>query len=93
MVAEILQLLNQAPDLDPALLQSLEQRLDAASNAYSISGIESSLSQLTEARTWQQKQIRSYVEEIRLLQIEVRNIEEIKISLPNGCYRQTKLEP
>lgn len=93
MVAEILQLLNQTPELDPALLDSLEQRLDAATNAYATSGIETSVAQLTAARTWQQKQITSYIEEIRLLQLEVTNIEEIKMSLPSGCYRQTKLEP
>lgn len=93
MVGEIQQLLKQVSDLDTAALDALERRLDAAANAYQVSGIETSVSQLSAARTWQQKQITSYTEEIRLLQLEVLNIHEIKISLPNGCYRQTKLEP
>uniref|UniRef100_A0A6A7FTH6 Laminin subunit gamma-1-like isoform X1 n=3 Tax=Hirondellea gigas TaxID=1518452 RepID=A0A6A7FTH6_9CRUS len=93
MVEEILQLLNQVSDLDPSLLASLEQRLDIAANAYAVSGIETSVSQLSASRTWQQKQMGSYREEIRLLQQEVTNIYEIKISLPDGCYRRTKLEP
>ena len=83
----------QVSDLDPAMLDALEQRLDAAANEYAISGIETSVEQLTQARTWQQKRITSYKEEIRQLQLEVANIYEIKMSLPDGCYRQTKLEP
>ncbi|KAF2367040.1 Laminin IV [Trinorchestia longiramus] len=93
MVEEILQLLNQVTDLDSDALDALERRLDAAENAYAVSGIEASVNQLSAARTWQQKQIISYMEEIRLLQLEVRNIYEIKVSLPDGCFRQTKLEP
>ncbi|XP_018015390.1 laminin subunit gamma-1 isoform X2 [Hyalella azteca] len=93
MVVEIMQLLDQVSDLDPEVLDALERRLEAATNTYKMSGIESSVAELSAARTWQQKQISNYMEEIRLLQLEVRNIYEIKISLPDGCYRQTKLEP
>lgn len=90
---EILQLLNQVSELDPAMLDALERRLDDASNAYEMSGIETSVNQLSAARTWQQKQITNYLEEIRMLQLEVKNIYDIKRTLPDGCYRQTKLEP
>lgn len=93
VVQEILGLLERAPDLDPAQLDLLEERLKEAWQTYYQSGVEASVTELTEARSWQERQISLYEEEIRRLQIEVVNIEEIKISLPDGCYSQTKLEP
>ncbi|XP_050698804.1 laminin subunit gamma-1-like isoform X2 [Eriocheir sinensis] len=90
---EIVDLLQRATDLDPSQLDELDRRLKEAWQTYYQSGIETTVSEFTEARNWQQRQITLYEEEIRKLQIEVRNIEEIKISLPDGCYRQIKLEP
>ncbi|KAG0713279.1 Laminin subunit gamma-1 [Chionoecetes opilio] len=92
-VQEILDLLERSTDLDPAQLDALDRRLQEAWQTYYQSGIETTVSEFSEALNWQQRQISLYEEEIRRLQIEVRNIEEIKISLPVGCYSQTKLEP
>ncbi|XP_071512701.1 laminin subunit gamma-1 isoform X2 [Panulirus ornatus] len=93
VVQEILGLLERAPDLDPEQLDLLEERLEEARQTYYQSGVEASVTELTEARSWQERQISLYEEEIKRLQIEVINIEEIKISLPEECYSQTKLEP
>lgn len=92
-VQEILDLLERSTDLDPSQLDALERRLNEAWQTYHQSGIETTVSEFTEARNWQRRQISVYEEEIRRLQIEVRNIEEIKISLPDGCYSRIKLEP
>ncbi|KAK3862970.1 hypothetical protein Pcinc_031206 [Petrolisthes cinctipes] len=92
-VEEILDLLARSPDLDLEELARLEQRLEQARQSYYSSGIEITVSELTEALTWQKRQISSYREEISRLQVEVSNILEIKLSLPDGCYSQTKLEP
>jgi len=93
MVAEIMQLLKQSPELEPGLLDSLETRLEEADNMYRMSRISTSVEQLTAARNWNQNKVVDYSEQLRLLQIEVRNVEDIRISLPDGCFRQTKLEP
>ncbi|KAK8729191.1 hypothetical protein OTU49_008671 [Cherax quadricarinatus] len=93
VVQEILDILERSPDLDPSQLENLEQRLEEAWQTYYQSGVETTVTELLEARSWQERQISLYEEEIRRLQIEVVNIEEIKISLPDGCYSQTKLEP
>ncbi|XP_069161690.1 laminin subunit gamma-1 isoform X3 [Procambarus clarkii] len=93
VVQEILDILERSPDLDPSQLDTLEQRLEEAWQTYYQSGVETTVTELVEARSWQERQISVYEEEIRRLQIEVVNIEEIKISLPDGCYSQTKLEP
>ena len=58
-----------------------------------MSRISTSVEQLTAARNWNQNKVVDYSEQLRLLQIEVRNVEDIRISLPDGCFRQTKLEP
>ncbi|KAG7171849.1 Laminin subunit gamma-1-like 1 [Homarus americanus] len=92
VVQEILDILERSPDLDPSELDLLEQRLEEAWQTYYQSGVETTVTELTEARSWQKRQITLYEKEIRQLQIEVINIEEIKISLPEGCYSQTKLE-
>ncbi|XP_069998126.1 laminin subunit gamma-1 isoform X4 [Penaeus vannamei] len=92
-VQEILDILERSPDLDPEQLESLELRLEEAWQMYHQSGIESTVTELSESRSWQERQISLYEEEIRRLRIEVQNIFEIKISLPDGCYSQTKLEP
>uniref|UniRef100_A0A0P4W2M2 Laminin subunit gamma-1 n=1 Tax=Scylla olivacea TaxID=85551 RepID=A0A0P4W2M2_SCYOL len=91
-VQEILDLLERSTDLDPSQLEALERRLNEAWQTYHQSGIETTVTEFTEARNWQQRQISLYEEEIRRLQIEVRNIEEIKISLPDGCYSRIKIE-
>ncbi|XP_069955581.1 laminin subunit gamma-1-like [Cherax quadricarinatus] len=93
VVQEILDILERSPDLDPSQLENLEQHLEEAWQTYYQSGVETTVTELLEARSWQERQISLYEEEIRRLQIEVVNIEEIKISLPDGCYSQTKLEP
>ncbi|CAL4069011.1 unnamed protein product [Meganyctiphanes norvegica] len=93
IVEEILQILEQSTKLDPEELTRLERRLEMAWNTYQQSGIETTVTQLAESRIWQDDRIVIYTEEIRRLKIEVENIREIKISLPDGCYSQTKLEP
>ncbi|XP_066981652.1 laminin subunit gamma-1 isoform X2 [Macrobrachium rosenbergii] len=93
LVQEILGILEHSPDLNPDELAALERRLEQAQQTYYQSGVEAVVNELSESRSWQERQITLYEEEIKRLRIEVTNIYEIKISLPDGCYSQTKLEP
>ncbi|KAB7502509.1 Laminin subunit gamma-1 [Armadillidium nasatum] len=92
LVTEILGFLNEAVKLDTRDLDLLERRLDEAYKKYEASNIERSTIELESARSWQQRQISLYEEELRLLRIEVDNIQEIKESLPDGCFRQSRIE-
>ncbi|RXG52055.1 Laminin subunit gamma-1 [Armadillidium vulgare] len=92
LVTEILGFLNEAVKLDTRDLDLLERRLDEAYKKYEASNIERSTIELESARSWQQRQISLYEEELRILRIEVDNIQEIKESLPDGCFRQSRIE-
>lgn len=92
LVTEILGFLNEAVKLDTRDLDLLERRLDEAYRKYEASNIERSTIELASARSWQQRQISLYEEELRVLRIEVDNIQEIKESLPDGCFRQSRIE-
>jgi hypothetical protein len=37
--------------------------------------------------------MRDYGDEVARLRIEVQNIEDIRASLPDGCWKRVKLEP
>lgn len=92
LVTEILHFLDKAVNFDTSELDRLSDKLDEAYRKYEASNLDKTTQELMDARSWQQRQISLYEEELRLLRIEVDNIQEIKESLPDGCFRQARIE-
>lgn len=89
----IMKELNNLPEIDENSLRDLENRLAAAQRLYDNSQIDDEIEALNRARLMQTQQIKTYQEELDRLQREVDNMDEIRKSLPGGCWKRTRLEP
>ncbi|XP_046391414.1 laminin subunit gamma-1 isoform X2 [Ischnura elegans] len=92
-VQDILKELEGLPDLDEEELNVLEERLRAAEEEFAQANLEKRMETLRNNRIQQNQQLKDYEKEVARLRAEVLNIEDIKKSLPDGCWKRLKLEP
>jgi laminin, gamma 1 len=70
-----------------------ENRLAAAEDELNRANLTERLENINERKILQNKQIKNYQKEISELEGEVANIKSIADSLPQGCFKRTRLEP
>lgn len=70
-----------------------ENRLEEAERELQSADLNQRLESLVDLKTIHNKWIENYNSEILLLDSEVANIKSIADSLPNGCFKKTRLEP
>lgn len=108
-VENILESLQQLDNIDNQQLDDIERSLQKAENEFSLSNLDKKIEELQEARKQQVRLLgiivvmscpqfqnywkKKYEEEVALLTSEVNNVESIKLSLPEGCFKRLKLEP
>lgn len=80
-------------DIDGNLLEDLERRLSRAEQELKDADLDNRMADLRNARDEQNMWIRDYEDEIRKLERDVRNIANIRATLPDACFRRIKLEP
>lgn len=69
-----------------------ERRLADAENEVSRANLGQRLTELDRVRNEQVLSIKSYQNEVAQLESEVQNIRLIAEALPNGCFKQPRLE-
>lgn len=79
--------------VDSDNLRELERKLEQAERELREADLDTRLGELRLAQTGQAKQIGDFEAELELLRREVLNIADIRFSLPEGCFRRTRLEP
>ncbi|XP_067121237.1 laminin subunit gamma-1 [Centruroides vittatus] len=92
-LGSILEALDEHHDIDLSLLDELERKLNQAERDFSDANLDKRIDELLEGRRLQNHWIRDYKLEVDQLMKDVKNIEDIKNSLPNKCYRRVVLEP
>ncbi|XP_075230002.1 laminin subunit gamma-1 isoform X2 [Lycorma delicatula] len=92
-VNNIMKDLADLVDFDEDALNQLERKLEQAEHEFNSAQLDEKLEDLNKAKIAQSQLVRSYEDEILKLRAEVRNIEEIHNSLPNDCFKRTRLEP
>lgn len=92
-VEDILKALDEHDGIDLALLDELERKLNQAEKDFSDANLDKHLEELQKGRMEQNIWMRDYTAEVEQLKKDVKNIEDIKNSLPNKCYRRVVLEP
>lgn len=70
-----------------------DDRLTAAEKELEDAKLTHKLHVLNESKNLQTQNIKSYQREIAELENEVANIKMISDSLPENCYKRTRLEP
>lgn len=80
-------------DIDVQSLDALEDRLMAAEKELEDAQLTNKLHVLNESKNIQSQNIKSYQRELAELETEVANIKMIADSLPEHCYKRTRLEP
>lgn len=92
-VSTIIKELKALPEINDRDLDELEKRLISAENEIKQTNLDERIRLLTEAKNLQTQWVKNYEDEVARLKIEVQNIEEIKNSLPNECFKRLQLEP
>lgn len=80
-------------DIDIKSLDALDERLSAAEKELDDAQLTNKLHVLNESKNLQTQNIKSYQRELAELESEVTNIKMIADSLPENCYKRTRLEP
>ncbi|XP_066151126.1 laminin subunit gamma-1-like isoform X1 [Euwallacea fornicatus] len=92
-VESILVELEDTPDISDDELDRLEQELLITEARLKETRLEERLEELQKQHKNQNQLIESYKEQIRILQADVNNIEQIVNTLPEGCFKRMELEP
>uniref|UniRef100_A0A8D8H0Q0 Laminin subunit gamma-1 n=2 Tax=Culex pipiens TaxID=7175 RepID=A0A8D8H0Q0_CULPI len=92
-VKAIIDELADLRDIDIKSLNALDDRLTAAEKELEDAKLTHKLHVLNESKNLQTQNIKSYQREIAELENEVANIKMISDSLPENCYKRTRLEP
>lgn len=79
--------------MDENYLQDLEQRLADAEKELKNSNLDLRIQDLQNLNQNQKGWIKDYQDEVNKLIRDVNNIAKIRESLPNGCFRRSRLEP
>lgn len=74
-------------------LNIIDERLSAAEKELEDAQLTNKLHVLNESKNLQTQNIKSYQRELAELESEVANIKMIADSLPENCYKRTRLEP
>ncbi|XP_050312326.1 laminin subunit gamma-1-like isoform X2 [Anthonomus grandis grandis] len=87
--------LQHTPDIDEEDLARLEREMQEAEEKLKETRLEERLEELQKQHKIQNDLIQSYKEQIKLLEGDVNNIEQIVNSLPDNyeCFRNVELEP
>lgn len=75
------------------LLYFLENRLAAAEQEVNRANLGEKLANLDEIKNIQNQNMKTFQNEIDQLDSDVNNIKLISDSLPDGCFKRTRLEP
>lgn len=92
-VQSIVNELQNTPDISDEELTRLEEEIRLTEVKLKETRLEERLEELQKQHKNQNELIESYKEQIRVLQADVDNIEQIVNNLPDGCYRRVELEP
>ncbi|KAH0534833.1 laminin subunit gamma-1 [Cotesia glomerata] len=92
-VSEIINELENLPEIDDADLDRLEERLIAAEKEIRATNLDERIRALTDAKNLQTQWVKNYEDEVNRLRIEVENIDDIRKALPTSCYKRVRLEP
>lgn len=92
-VKAIIDELADLRDIDVKSLNALGERLTAAEKELEDAQLTNKLHVLNESKNLQTQNIKSYQRELAELENEVANIKMIADSLPENCYKRTRLEP
>ena len=92
-VAEIMNELENVPEIDDADLNRLEERLVAAEKEIAAANLDQRIRALTDAKNLQTQWVKNYEDEVSRLRMEVENIGDIRKVLPVDCHKRVRLEP
>ncbi|KAF4517691.1 hypothetical protein B566_EDAN016517 [Ephemera danica] len=92
-VDDILKELQDVTDIDEDQLNNLEKKLADAERDFQAANLDQRMDELKAMRLQQMQWMKDYTEEVARLRAEVNNVEDIRNSLPDGCWKRVKLEP
>lgn len=80
-------------DMNENDLRDLEDKLENAEKDLKKNDLDQRVDALEKMTNEQKIWIKNYENEVEKLQKDVRNIAQIRESLPDGCFRRSRLEP
>ncbi|VDM40381.1 unnamed protein product [Toxocara canis] len=91
-IKHIIDQLNSLDEVNSEELDELEKQLEEAEKILENADLEKQVEALKEQKIEQDRKITQFKNDIDALQLEVRNLEEIRNSLPDRCFNIINLE-
>ncbi|KAG1663944.1 Laminin subunit gamma-1 [Nymphon striatum] len=92
-VNKILKALDNLDEIDTDQLDDLEKKLAQAETELEDANLDQHLTELQAAKNLQSQWIKDYTYDLEQLRNDVNNVQDIRDSLPNKCFKRIKLEP
>ncbi|KAL7984791.1 hypothetical protein Chor_003361 [Crotalus horridus] len=92
MINELLEKLARVEPVDQSQLSMIEDTLNAAKNQMKDSDLDRKVSELEKAAEKQASAINEYNRDINTILKDIGNLEDIKKTLPSGCFNTPSIE-
>ncbi|KAL1516977.1 hypothetical protein ABEB36_000802 [Hypothenemus hampei] len=92
-VESIIIQLDNTPDIDEEEVNRLEEAITKIQRKLQENQLEERLEELQKRHKFQNDLIETYKNQLKVLEEDVINIEQILKSLPDDCYKRVELEP
>ncbi|XP_066479595.1 laminin subunit gamma-1 [Tiliqua scincoides] len=92
MINDLLEKLGRVEPVDLSKLNEIEATLNAAKNQMRDNDLDRKVSDLEKAAAKQASAIEEYNRDIKTIEKDINNLEDIKRSLPSGCFNTPAIE-
>ncbi|XP_070602395.1 laminin subunit gamma-1 [Erythrolamprus reginae] len=92
MINDLLEKLARVEPVDQSQLSTIEDTLNAAKNQMKDSDLDRKVSELEKAAEKQASAINEYNRDINTILKDINNLEDIKKTLPSGCFNTPSIE-
>lgn len=92
MMNELLTQLGKMDDVDLTKMDAIEKTLSDAKNQMKNSELDRKLKELEDAARLQEDAIKAYDKDIAEIKKDIMNLEDIKNTLPRGCFNTPSIE-
>uniref|UniRef100_A0A3Q3AUD3 Uncharacterized protein n=2 Tax=Kryptolebias marmoratus TaxID=37003 RepID=A0A3Q3AUD3_KRYMA len=92
LISTLMEQLGNIDKVDLSKLNQIDESLKRAKDKMADSGLDNKLKELNDVASTQEELIKNYDQQIREIKADIDNLNDIKNTLPDGCFNTASLE-